>query len=94
MTIEELRGKLETLIASLPSSGFDAVSDGALAELDGLVPAAAELGIKNGQKLIENLSTVLKARKQGSSTDDSVSVRLTALDFYVKKLQSGSTEEL
>jgi hypothetical protein len=94
MTIEELREKLKTLIAGFPDSGFDAVSDGVIGELDAYIPAAVSLGMAEGKKLIENLSKVLKSRKAGDSGDESVSLRLTALDFYTKKLQSGSTEDL
>jgi hypothetical protein len=50
--------------------------------------------MNSGKKLIENLSAVLKTRKSGESTDASVSVRLTALDFYVQRLQgAGGVEE-
>ena len=94
MTIDELRVKLENLIAGLPGSDFDTVHDSAIAELNDYAAAASALGMAEGKKLIENLLTVFQARKQGTSTDDSVSIRLTAIDFYVKKLQSGSTEDL
>ncbi|MDR0402147.1 MAG: hypothetical protein LBH35_01000 [Treponema sp.] len=94
MTIEELCGKLVRVVSELPASGFDAVSDDVVAELDGCASAAGTTGAHEGKKLIENLVSVLKTRKEGGSSDDSVSIRLTALDFYVKKLQSGSTEDL
>lgn len=94
MTIEELRENLETLMAGLPESDFDAVDSGIIADLEKYAPAAVQLGMAEGKKLIENLSSVLAARKEGGSSDASVSIRLTALDFYVKKLQSGSTEDL
>jgi hypothetical protein len=94
MTIEELCGKLTSLAASLPASGFDTTSDSVIAELDTYVSAADGVGAHEGKKLIENLVSVLKTRKQGGSTDESVTIRLTALDFYIKKLQSGSTEDL
>jgi hypothetical protein len=94
MTIEELRAKLENIISILPGSGFDAVDNSVIAELDAYVPIASGLGMTEGTKLIENLSKVLKIRKEGDSSDTSVLVRLTALDFYAKKLQSGSTEDL
>jgi hypothetical protein len=70
------------------------MSDNVIAELDSYASASGAAGAHEGKKLIENLAAVLKNRKQGSSTDESVSIRLTALDFYVKKLQSGSTEDL
>jgi hypothetical protein len=94
MKIEELCGKLTGLVASLPASGFDTIGDDIIAELESCVSAADGAGAHEGKKLIENLASVLKTRKQGGSTDESVSIRLTALDFYIKKLQSGSTEDL
>ncbi|MDR2552129.1 MAG: hypothetical protein LBD31_03045 [Treponema sp.] len=94
MTIEELQGKLEVLIKSLPESGFDSVDDGVIAELDSYTGMADQLGITAGKRLIENLASALKTRKTGGNTDESIVVRLTALDFYVKNLQSGSTEDL
>jgi hypothetical protein len=94
MTIEELCEKLVSLVSSLPASGFDTINDSVTTELDSYASTADGLGAHEGKKLIENLATVLKTRKQGGSTDESVSIRLTALDFYVKKLQSGSTEDL
>jgi hypothetical protein len=94
MTIDELRAKLESLISGLPVSDFGAVKDSAITKLSDYAAAASALGMSEGKKLIENLIAVFKARKQGNSTDTSVSIRLTAIDFYVKKLQSGSTEDL
>jgi hypothetical protein len=94
MTIEELCEKLVGLTAGLPASNFDKISDNVITELDTYASAANNAGAHEGKKLIENLASVLKTRKQGGSTDESVSIRLTALDFYVKKLQSGSTEDL
>jgi hypothetical protein len=94
MTIDELHEKIDALLKGFPASGFDAVADTVVTELDSLAGQAAELGIKNGKMLIDNLATALKARKTGGNTDESVQVRLTALDFYVKKIQSGETEDL
>jgi hypothetical protein len=94
MTVEELRDKFATLLSGLPSSGFDAVPDGTISELTALGAAAAELSMANGKKLADNLVAVLGTRKSGKSTDDSVQIRLTALNFYITNLQSGSTEDL
>jgi hypothetical protein len=94
MTVEELCGKLETLIAGLNASGFGSVDDSVCENLTACSSGAGEQGMKTGKQLIENLCTVLKARKEGKSSDDSVLIRVTALDFYVKNLQSGSTEDL
>ena len=94
MTIEELCEKLVSLVSGLPTSGFDTISDSVITELDSCASAAASAGATEGKKLVENLASVLKTRKQGGSTDESVSIRLTALDFHIKKLQSGGTEDL
>ena len=94
MTIEEFQTRLDSLLKNLPVSEFDTVTDNVIAELDKFYDEADELGMKSGKKLISNLQDALKTRKTGGNTDESVQVRLTAIDFYVKNLQSGSTEDL
>ena len=94
MTIEEFQNRLNTLLTDLPASEFDTVADNVIAELSEFSSKADSLGMKSGKKLISNLTEALKTRKAGSNTDDSVQIRLTALDFYLKNLQSGTTEEL
>jgi hypothetical protein len=94
MTVEELCEKLDTLLSGLNTSGFGSVDDGVLANLAAYSSEAGGLGMKAAKQLIDNLGEVLKTRKEGGSSDESVSIRLTALDFYIKKLQGGSTEDL
>ena len=94
MTIEEVYGKLDDLLKRFPASGFDSAADSDIAELDVLAGEVDKLGMKSGKQLIANLSEALKSRKTGENTDESVRVRLTALDFYVKNLQGGATEDL
>lgn len=91
MTVEELCGKLETLVSAL---GAGPAGDGVFSDLAACASGADGLGMKSGKQLIENLGAVLKTRKEGGSSEESVSIRLTALDFYIKKLQSGNTEDL
>jgi hypothetical protein len=93
MTVEELRGELEKIVAGLTSSGFGTIDPGIVEKLDTLTSAAGELGMKSGQRLIENLSAVMKAIKEGKSGEDSGQVRLTALDFYVQHIKGGASEE-
>ncbi|MDR2313576.1 MAG: hypothetical protein LBE02_03500 [Spirochaetaceae bacterium] len=94
MTITELQNKLSALIQTLPASGFDSAPDSVITGLETFGEEAEKLGIPSGKKLIENLAGALKSRKTGGNTDESVRVRFTALDFYIKKLQSGDTEDL
>ena len=94
MTIEEIQNKLNSLLEKLPASGFDTIADGDIAELDSLTGEADSLGMKSGKQLAANLVQALKARKNGENTDESVQLRITALDFYVQKLQQGTTEDL
>jgi hypothetical protein len=94
MTVEELCGKLNTLISGLNASGFGSADDGVFANLTAYAADADGLGMKAAKQMIDNLSAVLKTRKEGGSSDESVQVRLTALDFYIKEFQSGSTEDL
>jgi len=94
VTREELHAKLAAINKGFPVSGFDAVSDSVIADLGACAGEAAGLGMKSGKEVIDNLITVLKARKSGEKTDDSVTIRLTALEFYVDKLKSGDTSDL
>jgi len=89
MTLEELRSELEKIISSLTSSGFGSIDSGIVEKLDKFAVCAGELGMKEGKHLIENLSGAMKAIQEGKSKAESGSIRLTALDFYVRKL-SGS----
>ena len=94
MTVEELRTDLEKIISVLTSSGFDNIDPGTVEKLDKLAAIAGKSGMKQGKSLIENLSGVMKAIQEGKSKAESGSVRLTALDFYVKKLLNSKTEDL
>jgi hypothetical protein len=94
MTVEELRSTLETIVSNLNSAGFGAIDPGVVEKLDTLSASAGELGMKEGKHLLENLAGVMKAIKEGKSSADSGAIRLTALDFYVKKIDGGSIEDL
>ncbi|MDR1390601.1 MAG: hypothetical protein LBJ31_11590 [Treponema sp.] len=93
MPIEEIQAQLQAVLRKFPAV-FDAVDDGTIGELGSFAAPAAAQGMKNGSQLVENLVKVLKSRKAGEANDESVSLRFTALDFYLKNLQSGSTEDL
>ena len=94
MTIEEFQTRLNTLLEDLPASEFDTVADSVIVELSDISSEADFLGMKSGKKLISNLTEALKTRKAGGNTDDSVQIRLIAMDFYIKNLQSGIIEDL
>jgi len=95
MTVEELRTELVKAISALVSSGFETIDSGTVEKLDKFAVSAGELGMKEGKHLIENLVGAMKAIQEGKSKAESGNVRLTALDFYLKKLSdSGSIEEL
>ncbi|MDR1929220.1 MAG: hypothetical protein LBQ44_01195 [Treponema sp.] len=91
MTVEEFCGKLDTLVSGLNSG---TAQEDTFSELAVYSAEAEKLGMKTAKQLLENLHTVLKNRKEGGASEGSVAIRLTALEFYVKKLQSGSTEDL
>ena len=93
MTIEELRTGLENTISDLTSSGFDSIDPGIIETLNMYSTAAGELNMKEGKHLIENLLGAMNAIKEGKSKAESGNVRLTALDFYVKKLSGSDTIE-
>jgi len=89
MTVEELRKELENIISDLASSSFDPIDTEIISKLDNYSKTAGELNMKEGKHLIDNLIGAMKAIQEGKSKVESGDVRLTALDFYVKKL-SGS----
>jgi len=92
MNNEEFQAKLDTIIKEFPISGFDAIPDATIAGLETCAGEAEKLGMKSGKETIENLITSLKTRKAGGNSDDSVLVRLTALEFYVQKMKDGTAE--
>ena len=94
MNTEELRTELESIISGLNSSGFGVIDAGIVDKLDKFAVVAGELGMKEGKHLIENLSGIMKAIKDGKSQADSGAIRLTALDFYAKKIGGGKIEDL
>jgi hypothetical protein len=94
VAIQDLQSKLEALIKGLPVAGFDAVPDSTIADLSSYAGEAEGLGMKSGKEVLDNLIKTLKTRKTGGNTDDSVMVRLTALEFYIDKLKSGDTSDL
>jgi len=94
MNIEEMQTRLHAFLDKLPASGFEAIADGDISELESLAGEADSLGMKSAKQLTANLVQALKARKNGENTDESVQLRITALDFYVQKLQQGTTEDL
>ena len=93
MTVEELKCELETIISNLTSSGFGSIDSGIVEKLDILAAASGELEMKEGKRLIENLSAAMKAISEGKSKEESGTVRLTALDFYLRKLSLDETTE-
>jgi hypothetical protein len=94
MTVEELRPELETIVSTLSASGFGTIDPGLVEKLDIYSTAAGELGMKEGNHLLENLSAVIKAIKDGKSSPESGAIRLTALEFYAKKIVGDSIEDL
>ena len=93
MTVEELRNELEKIVSGLSSSGFGSIDSEVVEKLDKFAITAGALEMKEGKRLIDNLVTIMKAIKEGKSKAESGNVRLTALDFYIKKLAGGGTVE-
>ena len=94
-TVDNLQKELESCVKSITTAGLGSLDSQNIEKLDKLSSAAGGLGMNQGKKLIDNLATVLKSFKEGKSTEDSVSIRMTAMDFYLKNTKaSGSTEEL
>lgn len=93
MTVEELRAELEKIVSGLISSGFDNIDSGTVEKLDNLSASAGELRMKEGMHLIGNLAGAMRAIQEGKSKAESGNLRLTALDFYVKKISGNDNIE-
>ena len=95
MTVEDFWVQLEKITSSLTISGFNNIGIGTVEQLQEIADAAGELGMKEGKRLIENLSDAMKAIQEGKSGASSGNLRLTALEFYAKKnSQCGAVEDL
>jgi polyhydroxyalkanoate synthesis regulator phasin len=95
MTVEELRAELENIVPDITNLGFNNIDSGIVEKLNNCAVAAGELNMKEGKHLIENLLEAMNAIQEGKSKAESGSLRLTALDFYLKKhSDSGDVEDL
>ncbi|MDR1105532.1 MAG: hypothetical protein LBL44_04170 [Treponema sp.] len=94
MTVDGLRSELEGCISNITSAGLGNLDGGNIDKLEKLSGEAGGLDMKQGKKLIDNLVAVLKSLKDGSAKEDSVQIRLTAMDFYIKNIQDGAIEDL
>jgi hypothetical protein len=94
-TEEKIHIELEACLNSINSGGIGNPDPHIIEKLDQISAAAAGLGMDQGKKLPENLSAVLKKFKEGQSGEESVAIRVTALDFYLQNTRSpAATEEL
>jgi hypothetical protein len=93
-SVEELRGELTSCLTQINTAGLSGLDSQIIEKLDEFAAAAGGLGMASGKKLIENLSEVLKSFKDGKSQENSVQVRLTALDFYLQNITGGVEGEL
>jgi hypothetical protein len=92
-TVESLREELEGCIALINFSGSGALDPQITGKLEQFSAAASGLGMNSGKKLIDNLSAVLNSFQEGKSGEESVQLRLTALDFYLQNIKGGGGEE-
>ena len=95
MTVEELRIELGKTIAGLIATGLDNIDSVMMEKIKTLSDAAGQLGMNEGKRLIENLSSTINSIKEGKSKIESGEIRLTALEFYLNNLSgSENIEEL
>ena len=95
--VKQLCQELEKIISEINSSGLNKITPETLAKLEKISSEAQGLGMGTGKGLIDNCIEVLKSFQAGKSNENSVSVRLTALEFYKKNIlenPSDSEEEL
>ena len=94
MNVEELKSELESITSKLTSTGFNKIETELVEKLEKLAAAADELGMKEGKHLIRNLLSFIKSFQDGKpKIEDSGNLRLTALDFYLKRISGGDRIE-
>ncbi|MCL2880994.1 MAG: hypothetical protein FWF29_12190 [Treponema sp.] len=93
VSAEKIHTDLEECLKSINSTGLGSLDPLIIEKLDSISIDAAGLGLEQGKKLIENLSAVLRNFKEGKSGEDSVTIRLTALEFYLHNTQAGASAE-
>jgi hypothetical protein len=93
-TVEKVQKELEGCLGGINAGGPGAADVQLIEKLEQISVAAAGLGMNQGQKLIDNLSAALKSFKEGKAPEDSVKLRLTALDFYLQNTAGAAVEEL
>ena len=84
-TVEDVCKEIEKLLAKINPGGAVKVDQSSCAEIDKLSAAAEAVGMKAGKNFLDNLSNAVKEGK----AEDSLAVRITALDFYNKNVLSG-----
>ena len=92
-TTEDVQNELESCLKGINSAGLASFDSHNMEKLERISAATAAQGMSQGKKLVDNLIAALNSVKEDKSTIDSVSIRLTALDFYLQNTK-GSTEEL
>ena len=93
-TIEKLCQELDSIQSSINSSGINNIDFGIIDKVEKISSAAEKLGMQTGKKLIDNLVTSLKSFQAGKSDENSVSVRITALEFYNKNVLNGKENDI
>ncbi|MCL2480417.1 MAG: hypothetical protein FWF38_01755 [Spirochaetaceae bacterium] len=89
---KQLCQELDIIISDINTSGIKKVAPVAVEKLEKISAEASGLGMKAGKGLIDNFIEVLKLFQSGKSSEDSVSLRLTALDFYKKNVLENNSD--
>jgi hypothetical protein len=92
--IEQFYQELGQVLADITTSGHANIEAGTIDKLGALSSTAANLKLNAGKQLIDNLSDSIKSQQAGNSGENSVSLRVMALDFYQQNTASGQEEAL
>jgi hypothetical protein len=93
-TIEQFYQDLGKVLADITASPYASIEAGTMDKLGALSSVAATLKLNFGKQLIDNLSDSIKSLQAGNSDEKSVSLRVTALDFYQQNTAKGQGEAL
>ncbi|MCL2792765.1 MAG: hypothetical protein FWD87_06715 [Spirochaetaceae bacterium] len=86
---KQLCEELDKILSGI--SNFN-ITPETMGKLEKISADADGFGMKTGKRLVDNFVEVLKSFQAGKSGEDSVSLRLTALEFYKKNILESTSE--
>ena len=93
-TIGTLCQEMESILSGINAAGLKNMDPGVIDKIEKIGQTAEKFLMKTGKKLCDNLVASLKSFQEGKSDENSVTLRMTAIDFYIKKVLSEKEDDI